>query len=196
MKKSLILYIITFISISAIAFSCKRKNTNEWWEGYVTRMVKEWSGKKLELPKDTIILNSPEDSRVLDLNSLKIVVYIDGTCSVCLSELSFWREFIEEVSNNGLDCKFLIYIYTKDIETMRDYLTLVNFHYPVIIDLKSQLPQKNTLFDKRFQVFLLNESNEVILIGNPTMNHDLRNTYINVIKDINKKNIEIKDHEL
>ena len=53
-----------------------------------------------------------------------------------------------------------------------------SFNYPLFYDYKNKVGELN-MFSKepRFQTFLLNQNNEVILIGNPIDNKYLWNLY-------------------
>lgn len=162
--------------------ACKKNKPSKEWETKVNSMVSEWYQKELNFPDESFQINLKTQERNRDSSTVKLIVYIDGTCSVCISELSFWGDFIQELKEKELNCGFQIFIYTEDVETLQKYLSALNFNFPVYVDLKPQFPKLNHIYDKRFQTFLIDENHKVMLIGSPTMNPRLRKTYIETIK--------------
>ena len=111
---------------------------------------------------------------------LKLVTYVDGTCSQCIYELENWKDFL--LKENLEDVQFLVYVRTLDIRVIEELLSQVGFDYPVIIDFDDTFSIVNELSPKKIeQTFLLNGENEVILIGNPLYDVNIKRLYLNTI---------------
>jgi hypothetical protein len=177
MKSNLSLIILFFLFSSCCFKSKEQKN----WEKYAEKEITKWIGKEMYLP-DSILsgnINSIDTFYVYRKNK-KIVTYIDVGCSACLINFSFWNKFIEEAQNKKIDCDYLVYI-----NTGRESLAAIaklGFHHPVLLDTCRLFIKKNSIHDKRFQTALLNEKNEVLLIGDPSVNEKLRELYMIALK--------------
>jgi hypothetical protein len=141
------------------------------WKETTLQMVEKWNGKKM------VLFNEPVAKA-----PIKVVTYIDATCSACLINFGFWQKFIDEVSKNKLNCDFIIYV-TVDDESA---IASLGFTYPFIPDNEQQFVYGNEIWDKRFQSALLDRNNKVILIGDPTMNVELGKLYMSAIKKLGK----------
>lgn len=130
------------------------------------------------LGRDTIINR-------MDYKANKIVIYYDSTdCTSCeVSELWRWKAMIKDFNSHDVSFVFILAPSKKHEDEVRDYLYLYPLPFPVFIDASYVVSQSNSqlLSEKYFNVFMLNEDNEVILIGNPIKNNELYKLYEEVI---------------
>lgn len=175
---------LILIFLLLIFYSCNFKSKEQKdWEEYTQKEVTKWIGKEMYIP-DNILMGNIYSIDTFHVSKMKkgkkIVTYIDVGCSACLINFSFWNKFVEESENKGINCDYLIYINTgkESLEPINE----LGFHHPVLLDTGLLFINKNNIRDKRFQTALLNENNEVILIGDPSVNEKLRELYMNVLK--------------
>jgi hypothetical protein len=182
-----LLYCLTAL----LLFSCqgsnnqdnqKKDKTNDEWLKFSTEMVDYWEGRKMALP-DTLKLINPNSSFQNNIPKLKMVSYIDGSCSMCVENLSQWIKFIDTINHEGEKCKFVFYIHTEDEEKFqRDVLNKLGFNAPWLSDRNNDFIRANKLYDLRFQTALLDESDRVLLIGTMSLRPPLQELYKQTIK--------------
>jgi hypothetical protein len=99
----------------------------------------------------------------------KVLVYIDGNCGKCVSELTYWQNFMQEFSNDTTIG--FVYIISSDNIFQTVYnLKRSNFNAPLFYDKNGLFFSTNQFsYDKNFQSMILNKSNEVIFIGSPLL---------------------------
>ncbi len=150
-----------------------RKKTYE----KTSKVINEWVGKKLHLP-DTLNFGSGRDFH------LTIATFIDGNCSVCIDDLDKWKTFIHNIKN----VNYTFYVNALDYDGLLNYVKEeVNFPLPLINDVNNAFYVKNRLSsNKMFQTFLLNENDEVLIVGNPLYSEKLAELYKQEIKIRNK----------
>ncbi len=171
---------IRLLGIALFVFSCGLKD--KAWKSQVEKVITDKIGKKLIIPDslELFIDNSFSVflSKSLD-DHLKIVGYIDANCGACLMNFSFWKDFMGEINRKNINCN--VYLFVNIDKNNINTIQKMGFDYPFILDCKSSFAALNDLWDKRFQTALLNGENEVILIGDPTLNPALRDLYMEVI---------------
>jgi len=124
------------------------------------------------------------DISLLD-RPIKMVVYVNqGGCEDCkLREL--FPVYIFTLENKPFT-KFgvVIILNPSHIESVDNFLKEVRFRHTVFYDLDSSFERTNPHFPKneRFHTFLLDENNNVILVGNPTRNVKLKNLYLSELR--------------
>jgi hypothetical protein len=170
-KKNIILGVLILL---AGFLSCKKESRKV----EIKTIVKEWTGKQIQFPKD-IQCNILGKDTVSDFCSglfqkeYKILMYIDSAgCSSCRLKLAQWKQLIEESDSLFQDrLGFLLFFQPKNKKDL-DYLFHTNrFDYPVFIDMNRTINQLNHFPDKaEYQCFLLDKNNKVLMIGNPSLN--------------------------
>lgn len=143
-------------------------------------------GKKFIFPSDAYYYNCfSECFENVDFNSsFKIVSYIDSYgCVACKLKMYLWEDLLKEIevaSNKKVLLLFIIDSNSKN--DVKFILRDSQFNYPVCFD-------DNGLFDKfndfpdnyELQTYLLNESNDILIVGNPILNKSIKNLYLNMI---------------
>lgn len=141
-------------------------------------IVKQWLGKEIKFP---ISINTQQDSiwKIMINKKLKLLTIIDtNNCTECRLRLYDWGKNIKDANSINSNIAFLFVVHAKDY-TIVDLMKKKNkFTYPIFYDYKNQIGQLNK-FPKnpRFQTFLLDENNKVILVGNPVGNHHMWDLY-------------------
>ena len=170
-------FIFTLLLVCAL-FSCKDKHTEK-----MVRLVKEWDGKEIRFPENSVFTIHSKDTVDFDFQSTeyKLLIYVDSIgCTSCKLQLHMWKSFIEEIESltNG-SVPFLFYFHPKDKEELGTLIAKERFDYPVCFDHKDELNKLNAFpSDITFQTFLLDKDNKVKIIGNPILNPKIRDLFI------------------
>ena len=164
-------------------------------------IVEKWNGKEIIFPKDVLCMSIDKDTTYVSSNlaSYKILVYIDSIgCMGCKSQLYKWNRLIEEVEDEMGDLvSFLFYFQPKSFEDIQALFKKNNFRYPSYIDVDNKLNKLNNFSaDSRFQTFLLDKNNKVVLIGNPVNNSSIWELYKQIIKGEEKANLVESSSEI
>jgi hypothetical protein len=103
----------------------------------------------------------------------KILLYVDSLgCTNCKLHLLDWKRLIAEADSLYPEkLSFLFYFHPKDKKELFFLFKRDKLDYPVFIDNDNALEQLNHFPNPmQYQCFLLDESNKVLMIGNPTLN--------------------------
>lgn len=156
-------------------------------ESNITKLVKEWNGKEIIFPTNSIFTILGKDT--IDFTILngeyKILSYIDSTgCTSCKLHLPQWKLFMSEVySLVGTDVSFLFYFCPNSKQELLDKINSEMFCSPVCLDLQDSLNILNHFPpDYLFHTFLLNNENRILAIGNPVYNDQIKELYLNIIQ--------------
>ena len=177
------------VLFSSILFACQDKQTEE-----VRRLVSEWQGKEILFPRKTVFTRFVSDTVDFTLpeSRYKVLIYVDSIgCTSCKLQLPRWKEFITIVdSMTRKEVPFLFFFQSNDRKEIRYLLKRDNFDRPVCLDLSDRLNQLNHFpNDSRFQTFLLDKNNKVVLMGNPIHNPQIKELYLN---EINGKRLDAR----
>jgi hypothetical protein len=152
--------------------------------------VEEFANKTLNFT-DTFprISYNTKDSLYIYSNKpkLKVIVYVDGTCGVCLINLNVWQSIMTKVYQKRKDCFFYILVnWPREIVENSNPLLEAGFPYSWYLDRECSFFGSYNLYDKRLQAVLLNEKNELLLIGDPSLNPQLGSLYLETILNYKK----------
>jgi hypothetical protein len=189
MKNKTAIIIISVICLFA-SYNAKSQNHTK---------TENWHGKKIILPSIKLMRNESQKHSNPLSKKIKIVTIINGSCAHCIDELKIWKTYMKTIDTSQVGFVYLIQseddLFTFK-ELNRDYIKLP---YPYFYDINKSITKANKLTDKKtYHTFLLNNKNEVILVGNPNKNEKLLKQYnIEINKRIvkAKPNIEIKQVE-
>ena len=175
MKTRIIL--ILSLTILLLASSCQNKKGRE-----AKKIVTEWVGKKIQISEKTMFSVLGKDTTCPDLlkKPYKILLYVDSTgCLSCRLKLLDWKILMKEVDTIAPGKVGFIYIFQpKREKELQQLLRQNGISYPVIIDPTDHINRQNHFPNKPpYQCFLLDQSNKVLMIGNPVYNPQIWNLY-------------------
>lgn len=187
-------FLLTVLYLT-ILLGCK-----ETYKERLTRLVTEWQSKEITFPENPVFTVFATDTVGYEILSSrhKVLVYVDSLgCTSCKLQLDRWKQLISYTDSltNG-EVPFLFFFNAKDYREIRYLLKRDNFDYPVCLDTNDSLNKLNQFpSELTFQTFLLNEKNEVEVIGNPIHNLAVKELYLKQItgkstKDALKTTVE------
>lgn len=174
MKEKYYIAILLVITL----YSCISCNN----ESSIEKEIRKLNGHKINIP----VLQSLNDTPLKTGDDLTILVHIDSEgCTSCKMRLNEWQSIINEIdtiSSKNIPTIFVIDTITpqlsKDIEQYKE------LKKQIYVDTNGAFRKQNTCSnDIRFQSFLLNKNNEIIIVGNPAYNAKVRKLYIDYIKN-------------
>lgn len=155
----------------------------------VQHNIRQLMGQTVNLPHKSMICwqNTAQASNEIGtcLKSYKYVIYIDSSlCSSCnINQLSLWNDLMVKMPNTS----FIFIIAPHHIEDVKYICYCIentDLKSPVYIDSDYQFLKCNPFFPKEslYHTVLLNNENEVILVGNPLRNPALENIAVSITK--------------
>lgn len=120
---------------------------------------------------------------------LKLVIFTDSTaCTPCaMKQMYHWDPFIEKAykSNHMLQLMFVISPKKNEIDMLNKSLKIAIYDYPIYIDTLSVFERMNPHLpkNKALHTFLLDENNNVILVGNPLHNKRIEEMFYKIVEE-------------
>jgi hypothetical protein len=177
-------FILVIVIFNLLFFSSCVSQPNQENERLKHELL-NWIGKEIQLPKDVVIKVNQKDTLCdeMFLKKFKIITYVDSVgCAGCKFKLYEWRQIIKNTLAKNNNVSFLFYVHSNDYRNLNYIIRNNHFAYPIIYDYDDKLNKLNHLSDKyQFHTFLLNENNQIVLIGNPIGNSRLLNLYLQQI---------------
>ena len=186
-----LLGIISLIFSSLIFVSCDSS------KGKLQEKIQQMQSSKVLIPYEQMSCWATDSLESADSGKkakLKLIHDVDSAqCSTCyLLKITMFKELfdLEKTTNNRFTNIFIIAPGIKDkkrllSEYMKDLLPHTIFVDTAHVFVKSNphIPEENM-----FHTFLLDDSDNVVLVGNPITNSDIKKIFYNQIKEISSKN--------
>lgn len=145
-------------------------------------IINQWLGKEVLFPNS---INTEQDSiwKQMINKKLKLLTIIDtNNCTECRLRLYDWEKYIKDMDTINSNITFLFVVHAKDYSIVDIIKEKNKFTYPIFYDYKNQIGELNKFpQNPRFQTFLLDENNKVILVGNPVGNHHMWKLYKQIL---------------
>lgn len=120
---------------------------------------------------------------------LKYVIYKDSLeCTSCsINKMYFWDEFIKYAKsyNGRLKYYFIYSPLKKNCRNVEFLLKNINFDYPILLDSLGEFVKLNPHLPKNraLHTFLLDEDNNVILVGDPVYNKRIEKMFYKIVEE-------------
>lgn len=167
------------ILFSILFFSCitRKEKANS--------IVKQWIEKEIKFPSSINLTRQDSLWKLMINKEIKVLTVVDSnSCTECRLKLYDWRKYIEEIDSINLDITFIFIVHAKDSSLIEIIKEKNKFNYPIFYDYTNKMEQLNHFpKDSRFQTFLLDKNNKVILIGNPIGNSYMWKLYKKVFSE-------------
>lgn len=179
MMDRLLLFVIILV---AVLSGCVSRHDN------IKDIVREFSGAKILIPDTTfILLGNYTDLQVIR-TPYKIVRFIGSNeCTTCALNLPRWEKYMNEVNSIGdIQVSNITIIESDNIRDINDYVFISEYKHPIIIDSTGYIQMINKIPDNsEVRTFLLDSVDNVLAIGDPVKNHNIKKLYKAIIsKDI------------
>lgn len=143
-------------------------------------------GKEVLFPDSLCFTRYGADTVIYPVFSAdyKILVYVDTVgCTSCRLQLNKWLDWIDFLDRESTySISYLFYFYPKDIDELQNVLKYNNFDLPICIDHEGLLGKLNIFPSQaKYNTFLLNADNRIVLVGNPINNVKVADLYREVL---------------
>jgi hypothetical protein len=171
--------IIIFFCIALIT-SCSNNR-----EKYIRNII----GSELIINIDSMVKADNNEQYLGEMNKkLRIVVYSDSSnCNACDIRFPLWKIKYKELNLLSNDIGLIFIINTNNISDMELNANIVRVSSLRLYDTQSVFKKNNQINNHReFHVFLIDQDNKVVLVGNPLDNHSLYTLYKRAIEEYTK----------
>lgn len=176
--------IITFISMSLFFVACSNRDRQ------LMKEIEILQSKMVHLPSMGLIMQQGSLSKnsIVSKKGYKLIVYADSVdCTSCaINHIDLWGSFIDyaKQSNEQIRFYFIFSPRKKEIPNTKLMLANTKFNYPVILDTLREFEKLNPHLPKNgaLHTFLLDENNNVVLVGNPLQNKKIKEMFYNIVR--------------
>ena len=166
------LYVVLIVSfLGTLISACVNKK-----EQY----VKQWYGKTIQFPDSMTFKRHARDKCFFDYRGgrYKVLILLGNVeCISCRLKIDDWQRFIQDVDTTvfGVNYIFIMNpVYQRELYTI---LKLHEFSIPVCVDNNEDIRLLNNMPLNTSHVFLLDQQNRIICVGNPITNRHIRELY-------------------
>ena len=177
--KNIIVIVISFL----LFVSCSPNEKDK-----TRQLVEKWQNKNIVFPSISTfyIKNEKISDSFFNNKNLKIISYTDSVgCLSCNMMLEAWKIFADYIYssfNHRVDV--IKIVYPRNQKDIIYELVKSDYNYPVFIDMSDSINKLNHFpADERFHCFLLDENNNVVLVGDPIQNPQIRDFYYRTISE-------------
>ena len=179
MKNILIIFLFTIIIVSC--------NSN-------SKLFEDLSLFKKEpvnlTKKSKLIISGVDTKNFYNMErGLKYIIYKDslGCTSCAINSMYLWDEFIEyaKLYNDRLKYYFIYSPSKNELKNIEFILKNGNFNYPILLDTLGEFEKINPHLPKNkvLHTFLLDENNNVILVGDPLYNRKIKKMFYKIVEE-------------
>ena len=166
------LYVVLIVSfLGTLISACVNKK-----EQY----VKQWYGKTIQFPDSMTFKRHARDKCFFDYRGgrYKVLILLGNVeCISCRLKIDDWQRFIQDVDTTVLGVNYIFImnpVYQRELYTI---LKLHEFSIPVCVDNNEDIRLLNNMPLNTSHVFLLDQQNRIICVGNPITNRHIRELY-------------------
>lgn len=177
--------VTTFICIVLFFVACSNR------ERQFSKEIKVLQSKTIQLPSKGLVMQQGKWVQKIDVNKevLKLVVYADSVgCTPCaINHIDSWERFINYAKqfNNQLRFYFIFSPMKKELHGIELMIANTKFDYPILLDTLGEFEKLNPHLpkNKALHTFLLDENNNVILVGNPSQNRKIKEMFCKTVEE-------------
>ena len=143
----------------------------------------------IRLPLDSMI-SFPKGKRQSFQDSLmKLIVFSDSNvCASCKLKMMYkWNDFLDKMQQyeKGVMAYFIFSPSNKNMRTFHCIVKDILYSYPIYIDTMNVFLRSNPYIPSNpaLHTFLLDENNDVILVGDPTTNPRIEELFWRTVKE-------------
>ncbi len=178
------LYISLYVSlISIVLFSCKQSDNVD----DTATLLAELLGRELVVPENlNFYIQNNSIDKLNDKCDYKIIAFIDSSsCTKCSLKLQQWEDLINELSEpDKTEINLILIMNPSDISEAKYLVRGNRFPFPYTIDNNRVFITANNLpADNQFNVFLTDCDNNILAVGNPISNPNIKALFRNIVSE-------------
>ena len=172
--------IILAVLASVLLYSYLRSNRT------YSSIVEKSYGQKLSIPDDLLRVSGDLDS--CNFDGERIVVFINGKeCALCyIRVFAVWNYVNDLAKRSHAQLMFIFDPDEEDAPSLIPYLRLVK-EFNIFLDVDHRVVMQNDflMMDSKYDVFLIDKDNKVVLRGNPTLGDAMLHLYEEILSNSN-----------
>lgn len=157
----------------------------------IAKEIKTLQSKAIKMPSHVLVMQQSKVINKVDDNdkTLKLIVYTDsvGCTSCAINQINLWSSFIDYADQfkHQLKFYFLFSPVKKDLNSIKSAIACSMFDYPIVLDTLREFEKLNTHLptNRSLHTFLLDENNNVILVGNPMHNKRIEEMFYKIVEE-------------
>ncbi len=180
MKKPLKIILIIFLFF--LFYNCERR-TEKY---YLRELINERLGDSIIFPSSIYMPISDSDSiRYEKFRNYEytMIVYTDGDCGKCISDLYQWSQFLKENSKTFASINQKFVIYSANFIRFEYTTEKAGLSLPYYYDSLNNYTSINKVDDPVLYTLLLDRENRIKLIGSPLRNPAMLELYQKVLSE-------------
>lgn len=152
-------------------------------ESKINKDILKLMSNPISLPCNATITVNGKDSLIKDYfeSNYKMIIYTDSLeCTSCeISNMRLWKPFLTYADSLKGKLNFYFIFSTSKSKSVRYALMNNSFRFPALIDEKGEFEKLNPHLpsNKTMHTFLLDDNNNVIMIGNPLYNNGIEKLF-------------------
>lgn len=171
---------IVYSFLVLFLYSCAGQNKEK-----IALILGEWQGKEIVFQRNPIFIQGNDTVDYLKQTKYKMLIYTDSIgCVGCKLRLGDWRRFMAYIGTiTDEQIQFLFFFSHLSVAAVNNVLKDYEFKIPVCVDVKDSIGILNDFpKDLRYQTFLLDDKNRVLIVGNPIYNPQIGYLISDVLK--------------
>ena len=183
------IFCVILLIFSSCTISCKNVRDKKNTQRELKEVIDDILGKKVFFP-DTIQFYYSSSDYVLDsakiFNSDYIILtYLDASCGNCIGDIKDWGTIVPLFRKYSVPV--VLICGSDDDFAMFDYLCdlgKISFQYPFVLDINNKYLKNNEFMklNEDFKTLLVNNHNEILLLGNPIRSKAIKDLYLKEIQ--------------
>jgi hypothetical protein len=168
----------------------------------IRHIVAEWTGKQIQFPDAVPCQSLGSETPCIDFSNpnYKILLFVDSLgCSSCRLKLPDWNRIIAEADSlfpQKVDFLFFFQPKKQDERELQMMFRNNGFRHPFFIDTENKINRLNKFpAETEYQCFLLDRDNNVLMVGNPSLNAGIWQLFKKYILENDNKLIQGKKEE-
>lgn len=177
---------VWFSLLTMMFLSCNHKEKQ--MQGYIAKMQE--TPVCVPLDKLDCVLNQEKmPIRLADSSNLRLVIYADFiVCSSCrIKEMYKWDDFLSklDIRSNQMEVLFIFAPSHDKIGQFKMAAKALPENYPIYMDTTNIFLKSNPHIPSNpiFHTFLLDENNNVLLVGNPLENEKIEELFWEIVEE-------------
>lgn len=178
-------HIFATLLVTILGVACSNR------EQQIVEGIKVLQSRTVQLPSNGLIMRQGKvlHENIANDKGLKLVVYADSVgCTGCaINHIDSWGSLVDyaEQFNDRLGFYFIFSPLKRELRGTELMIANSMFDYPIMLDTLKEFERLNPHLpkNKALHTFLLDENNNVILVGNPLHNKKIEEMFYKIVEE-------------
>lgn len=172
--------LLAFSIIASLAVSCSNNGRKE----HLKMLLRDRIGDSIVFPSS--LVKSGSDSSILEIDNFsncnyKLVVFTDGDCGKCITELYEWKDYLEDNKELFKDVRKIFVINSNNFPRFEYTIEKAAIYLPYFYDSTNRFTECNMLDEEFLHTLLLDNNDKILIVGSPINNNAMKEIYLNLL---------------